>query len=472
MTALSILLLVVCVLQVITIVLLLRYRFRNHKVRDTLQSSNLELEDKIQERTGKLRKLNSQLFAEIAHHEATEELLRQAQDYLHSILNGMPSILIGLSDKGAITHWNTAAAQGTGINASFAMGKPWQEVAHSLPIDPHMIVKTRESGQPQKRENCRTGQMPNAKYYDIAVYPLASNQPDGLVIRIDEVTARVQLETMMVQNDKMMSLGELAAGVAHELNNPLGAIIQSAQIIRNRLSNTDKNQRQAELSGTTLTSIVKYMSQREITRLFHNIQDASQRAAAIVENMLEFSRTSNQEHQQEDIKKLIDQSCDLASHVLQTPGHPVQNKIELQFDLDQEFSTVECNGAEIQQVIINLIRNAAQAIKEDANYLSKSPSISIKTKSNQSDLMIVIEDNGPGIPPEIRPHIFEPFYTTKTVGKGTGLGLSICYFIITERHDGTIEVESPAEGGTRFILHIPLSNDGQKSASLDANLSA
>lgn len=216
-------------LQTLLVVGLQRSRAAHKRSKKTLKHSKKDLEQRIIDRTNKLRAINNQLYDEISKHEITEELLRETQDYLHSIINSMPSILIGVTKQGAITHWNSAAEHITGVNMRDALGQHINQLCPSLPVTTESIGTAIEQGLPQVSENIQQGRGSNAQYSDLAIYPLISSEVVGAVIRVDDVTLRVRVENMMIQNEKMLSLGELAAGMAHEINNPLSAILHGVQ---------------------------------------------------------------------------------------------------------------------------------------------------------------------------------------------------------------------------------------------------
>ena len=159
--------------------------------------------------------------------------------------------------------------------------------------------------------------------------------------------------------------------------------------------------------------------------------------------MLGFSRSS-QQHSATDLNALIDNCLELQEG---------NTHITVEKQLAEDMPTVSCSAPEIQQVVLNIIRNATQAL---AGRESPAPCIQVSTGWDKSFAWIRIADNGPGITPEIRRHLFEPFFTTKEVGQGTGLGMSISYFIITEHHGGSIDVDSNPGKGASFTIRLPL----------------
>ena len=313
---------------------------------------------------------------------------------------------------------------------------------------------------PQVKENIQQGEGSHTSHTDLTIYPLLSTEVTGAVIRLDDVTMRVRVENMMIQNEKMMSLGELAAGMAHEINNPLSAILHGIQNIYRRTSpELKKNHAIAEAEGITVEQVHNYLKARDIFKFLDGIREAGDRSARIVTNMLEFSRNNSRTHQITDIRQLLNHSLELATNSFELETPDGIEKLEVIREFDAQLPLVPCSAAEIQQVILNLLRNACQAMQNDDYGAPLSPTITLRAYKRSDNVCIEVQDNGPGMTDSVRRHIFEPFFTTKEVGQGTGLGLSVTYFIVTEHHDGTIEVESQPGKGTTFIITLPLANE-------------
>lgn len=443
--------------QAVIIIISQISRFKHKRNKETLKRSQHDLEQRVIERTNKLRNINNQLYDEIAKHEITEELLRETQDYLNSIINSMPSVLIGVTRQGVVTHWNAAASRATDITADDALGRHLFEVYPELPIAEKLIHETIDSGVPQINENIQHETESHSQHCDLTIYPLLSSEITGAVIRLDDVTMRVRIENMMIQNEKMMSLGELAAGMAHEINNPLSAILHGIQNIYRRTSpELAQNHKVAESLDITVDKVHSYLQARDIFKFLDGIREAGDRSAKIVTNMLEFSRSNSRSHKPTNLAQLLEHSLELAhnSFELKTPEGAEQ--LEIIKDFDPQVPPVMCSAAEMQQVILNLLRNACQAFTNEEYGAPLHPVITLTTRLTEHSACIEVSDNGPGMVDAVQRHIFEPFFTTKEVGKGTGLGLSVTYFIVTEHHDGTIEVESEPGKGTKFIINLPL----------------
>jgi PAS domain S-box-containing protein len=433
-------------LQWALIVGLQRSRVSNKKARLALAQSQKALADKVAERTKSLHASNEQLHQETQGHEATALLLREAQEHLHSIINSMPSVIIGVNHRGLVTHWNAAAEHKTGVTAASALGQPVQTLYPSLPVDTRTIDRTIATGESSTQQNVLLSHGGKPYYYDLTVSPLIAAQAIGAVIRVDDVSVRVQMENMMIQSEKMLSLGQLAAGMAHEINNPLSIILHGVQNIYRRISpELSANQEAAAMHQLELGQLRAYFDSRDITQFLEDIRGAGERSAAIVSNMLNFSRRNAQSQELFDLGQAVRQSVELlAAERNHMP--PVT------LEIDPALPLVYGCAAELQQVVLNLVRNANQALQACE---CSSPSILVRLTQAESHVRMLVQDNGPGMSDEVARHIFEPFYTTKPAGQGTGLGLSVCYFIITEHHDGSIAVESTPGQGTLFTICLP-----------------
>ena len=281
-------------------------------------------------------------------------------------------------------------------------------------------------------------------------------QVTGVVAVIEDVTDRVRIQEMMVQTEKMLSVGGLAAGMAHEINNPLASILQALQVIRRRLDPEQAaNVQKALAVGLDLKTLQVYMRERGLEEFFSAIHDAGVRAARIVANMLGFARKSGGEYRECRLDELLDKTVELAGGDYDLKKQYDFRRIEVAREYDPQLGAVECQSMEIEQVFFNIVKNAAQALK-DVGEGGIRPRITLRTRREGNMAVAEIEDNGPGMSEEIRKRVFEPFFTTKTIGVGTGLGLSVAYFIISENHKGSITVDSAPGTGARFRVRIPL----------------
>ena len=276
------------------------------------------------------------------------------------------------------------------------------------------------------------------------------------VLEFRDMTSQKRAEEFIIQNEKMMSLGGLAAGMAHEINNPLAAIVGSCQNLRNRLlRDTHTNVKVAEECGTSFENIVSYVQSRDCDNMVESIYESGKRAADIVKDMLSFSRRNEKSLGSNKITDLMDNTIKLVSNDYDLKKNYDFKKIDIVKDYADSNCNVLCYSNQMQQVFFNLLKNAAHAMS-DKEYVDDVPRLIIRTYSRDNMNVTEIEDNGPGLSEEARKKVFEPFFSTKGPGKGTGLGLSVSYFIIVKQHRGSMEVLSEPGKWTRFVISIPI----------------
>ncbi len=410
---------------------------------------------------GNLALTKKQLYREIERHQETEIALQETQTYLQGFLDSMPSILIGVSPDGCITHWNKFAENAAGLKSDEVFGRKLKSVFPALPVTKKDIQKTVSTGEAQYRKNIKQGHGSNAHYTDIVIYPLIiSDQVEEAVVMATDVSQRVHMENRLIQNDKMQGLGEMAAGLAHEINNPLAGIVHHVQNIKRRTSiNLKANRECAEELGIKIEDVHKYLYQRNILSFIDNIKISGDRASQIVTNMLNFSRSSSVTKVSTDLKELINHTIELTLNSVKPSQFPSKEIPNIELDVASDLKSVECAPVEIQQVLINLIRNALQSFESEYYENSFNAKVTVSAHNAGQSVKILIRDNGPGIDAQAREHIFEPFFTTKKTGLGTGLGLSVCYFIISEHHEGEIDLESEPGKGACFTITLPILNN-------------
>jgi PAS domain S-box-containing protein len=425
------------------------------------QISNIS-EDEIGELAGKFNSMSMEIDTSYQQIENRNKQLKQTKNLLDSIINSMPSILITIDDQGRIKEWNTRAERAAGISLSSAKGKPLNEIFPM--IEKHMDDISSALTDKATRKLTKVEAMIKNRlhYLDMIVYPVVTETVEGAVIIIDDRTDIVYMEEMMIQNEKMLSVGGLAAGMAHEINNPLAGIMQTANVLKNRLTETTgipANIKAAEEAGTTMESIQNYMESRKIPHMLGVINESGKRVAEIVSNMLSFARKSDATAVPHSLSGLLDKTLELASTDYDLKKEYDFKAIRIRKEYEDNLPEVPCEEGKIKQVIFNILRNGAQAMQEGGTEI---PRFTLRTQYEKEKKMVrmEIEDNGPGMDEEDRKRVFEPFFTTKPVGKGTGLGLSISYFIITENHGGEMSVESRPGSGAKFIIRLPVKGSG------------
>lgn len=390
------------------------------------------------------------------------ESLQRLRNLLGNIVDSMPSVLIGVDLQGSVNLWNRQAERLCGVASAAAVGRPltqvWPEFKNMDEVQAALqlgeIRKLVKESQQQGDKGC---------YRDITIYPLLESSVVGAVIRVDDVTERVLLEERIVQSEKMVSMGQLAAGMAHEINNPLAGVLQNVQVINHRLSEHSKaNRDAADAAGLEMEVLADYLQRRDIGARLDAVMAAGKRTVQLIDNMLSFSRNDNSLMVPSDLADLVDKSVELAASKFSLKRKFDFRSIEICRDYDSKLPLIECNPMQIQQVIFNLLLNGAYAMEEKQQQFRDGeeidnyhPRFVLRTKYFNRRASIEIEDNGVGMNDTMVKRLFEPFYTTKKVGDGTGLGLSICYFIVTENHRGRLAVESNLNVGSKFTLEIP-----------------
>ncbi len=278
----------------------------------------------------------------------------------------------------------------------------------------------------------------------------------------DELKAAlVHLEStqdQLVQSKRMASLGQLTAGIAHEIKNPLNLVNNFAQ-----LSVELADELKEELEEGRDRPVGEMMDEVGdiLDDLAHNarkITEHGQRADRIVRNMLLHSRTNADQRQPTDLNGLLIEYTNLAYHG-QRAADPHFN-VTFEKQLDPEVGDVSVVPQELGRVFINLLTNAFYAVAARADEEEGVvPTVTLTTQAVDDEVEIRVSDNGTGIPEDIQARIFEPFFTTKPTGVGTGLGLSLSHEIVTQRHGGTMEVESVKGEGTTFVITLPRADD-------------
>ncbi|MBD9602687.1 PAS domain-containing protein [Pseudomonas sp. PDM10] len=423
--------------------------------------------DQAQGLAEETRHTNRKLELEVQVRSKIEKKLTGFQNYLNSIIDSMPSALIALDEQLYVTQWNQEASALSGTRLDEALNQPIFLAFEPLKPFLPQLKQTVEQHTVAKIERVTWLKDDEPKHYALTFYPLMGGAGRGVVIRIDDITQRLSLEEMMVQSEKMLSVGGLAAGMAHEINNPLGAILHNVQNIRRRLSpDLPKNLEQAEQIGIALETVNKYLQAREVPQLLDGIQQAGARAAKIVTHMLSFSRRSTRQMAPCDLPALIDQAVEIAGNDFDLAiGFDFKGQAIIR-QFDPALGPVPGTANELEQVLLNLLKNAAQAIHQRED--DREPGrIILRTKLNPPWAEIQVEDNGVGMSENVRKRTFEPFFTTKEIGQGTGLGLSVSYFIITNNHKGQMEVQSTLGQGTCFTLRLPLAGTPLVSQELN-----
>ena len=288
-------------------------------------------------------------------------------------------------------------------------------------------------------------------------------RPVRVMGTMQDVSMQKKMEQRLLQTEKMATIAGLAAGVAHELNTPLSAILQSIQIIE--LALDPKNgtaRRQAETFNIDLEQLHHFFSACKMDYFLEGIKSSATNASRIINNLLQFSRPKTGEWVKVSAQKMITNSIELArTDYTLKKDYNILN-IDFQTEFAPDLGTLYCIPMEIEQVLLNLIKNAAHALTGPGADPSPEPCIILRAFMGDNLVRIDVEDNGRGIRDQDLPHIFDPFYTTKDIGIGTGLGLSVAYGIIKDNHNGRITVKTTVGKGTTMSIHLPVSRQEEE----------
>jgi len=268
----------------------------------------------------------------------------------------------------------------------------------------------------------------------------------ALTKTLDELKATQQ---QLIQSEKMASLGELTAGIAHEIQNPLNFVNNFSEVSNELI---DEMTEQLEKGNTEDAKAIA----SEVKMSLEKINFHGKRAEGIVKSMLQHSRTSNNKKEPTDINALADEYLRLAYHGMRAKDKSFNSAMKT--DYDENIGLVKIISQDIGRVILNLITNAFYAVTEKNKLKPEGyePTVTIITKKIVDKLEISVKDNGTGIPQKALDKIFQPFFTTKPTGQGTGLGLSLSYDIITNGHGGELKVETKEGEYTMFTIILPV----------------
>src|ERR1700730_8699296 len=304
---------------------------------------------------------------------------------------------------------------------SLAAARPWEAGPPCLPLSAQIVGGRQTFASLEVRVRNKQSEWRRLRCHFSPLFTEAG-KIDGVVISARDVTELKRLAEQLIQAEKLAAMGQMLAGVAHELNNPLTAILGVTELLREREGFDESTKRQLDLTHRQ-----------------------ARRAARIVQNLLEFSRPASPQKQPIDVNSLIERTLQLHDHSLR------RNNVEVEFHPQPGVQAVIGDANQLIQVFLNLISNAEHAIRE----IRESGRIQIRIGRIASTIAITVQDDGVGILPEALPKLFDPFYTTKRPGGGTGLGLSICTAIVRE-HGGSIDVETLPVGGSAFTVFLPV----------------
>jgi PAS domain S-box-containing protein len=417
-------------------------------------------------------------------HDITEKLqaeakLCQALQETSSLVESISSILISLDREERVYRWNQAAASTFGLTKSEVQGRSimdcpisWEKESISQGLQ-----KCKQSREKVALEDF--SYVPESRvtgFLSLSIQPILeqdSGELSGFLLLGTDTTEQKVMESQFLQAQKLEAIGQLAAGIAHEINTPVQYIESNTTYLSDSFSSildflsdclrlVDQAQ-QGAVQSELLKKIQGARQELDMDFLREDIPESLQeslqglkKVTRIVRSMKDFSHPGDSEKGQVDLNKALEDTLTISRNEWKYWA-------EVQTELDPELPLVPCLKDEINQVFLNIIINAAQALSEQQENRERQGKgkIFIGTRKNAQMAEVKIKDNGPGIPEKIRSRIFDPFFTTKAVGKGSGQGLYISYDIVVEKHKGRLFCESDTGSGTTFIIQLPLGEGGQ-----------
>lgn len=399
-----------------------------------------------------------------------EDKLVQTNKKIQTLFDSLPFILIAIDLEDKIVEWNPMAEIFLGLRKADVLNKKLEEIKHKIEfkeiLDLKISLGVEQKELRYKRSDGRVG------FLDVRMIDLRTSEAteeEMLLIIAQDITEFKIMQGQLAQAQKLEAIGQLATGIAHEINTP-------AQYVSDNLYFLQENFPQLKSLYSEIISTLKTIPNLKLKALLSKIEeedvefylqefplaieqalDGIKRITEIVQSMKQFAHPGTREKVYTDLNKAIEN----AKVVTRNSWKYVA---DLELNLDPNLPLVKCYPSEINQVLLNMIVNAADAIKEKIGEKGKKGEkgkIIITTRSFGNKVKIYIEDTGTGIPEELREKIFEPFFTTKAVGKGTGQGLSLAHSIIVNKHKGFIAVESEVGKGTTFIIELPVDGENE-----------
>lgn len=396
-----------------------------------------------------VRRKTADLQREIIERRWSEEQLRLVLDNMQEIFvhTGLDGTIGFISNGVGLLGYTVEALKGRLFSELCRNPQDYQDLVENLMVKEvltgHRIVLVRHDGT-ERLISINARLMLDE-----------GGSPASVIASGTDVTEQVKMGELMAQTEKMMMLGGLAAGMAHEINNPLGVIIQNLQNIERRVSpELPANQELARTLELDLHLLQEYLEQRGVFKFMQQMQSAGERMSRIISNMLKFSRKSESRIESASLELVLEQALELAASDYDLKKQYDFKRIEIVREYAPDLPKVPLTVLEIEQVLLNLMKNAAQAMAFSQE--KKKHRMILRARQSDDWAVMEIEDNGPGMSKEVQRRIFDPFYTTKEVGIGTGLGLSVSYAIITNNHHGRLEVRSEPGEGTCFTIMLPM----------------
>ena len=411
-----------------------------------------------------LHKIGTQLFERTEQlRQYTQQLVQQMEE-MHAILDTAAEGIVTVSPEGIIYRFNHTAELMFGTPASRMIGRSLAEFLPNLfPINPVVLQQPPAMKQPLELE-ARRGD--GSKFpAEVSFSPWQLVDKTMYTATIRDNSHRRALETRLILSQKLESVGRLAAGIAHEINSPIQYVSHNVNFVSDAFQQLSHLFAAYELLLAScrtipalddLTAAVDtakasvefdYLCD-EIPSALQEALEGTKRVSKIVLAIREFSHPGSRQPELVDVNRVIVNAVEVARNEW-------KHLAEFQLQLDSQLPPLSCFGADLGQALLNLIINAAHAIRERHPDGESLGQITVTTRFDQGEVEIAIADTGNGIDQDHLGRIFEPFFTTKGFGEGTGQGLAICQAVVVDKHDGWLEVSTARGAGTTFVVRLP-----------------
>lgn len=407
--------------------------------------------------------------------------LEDSEAWAEAVLNTATDCIVAIGSSGTVVGLNRAAERTFGCSQEDVLGTDASEL-FAMTSDAEgvqMILHANGGGAGETSYQETVGTRRDGATFplEIGVGTLKRGEDTLWIASARDITVRKNLESQLLQAQKLESIGQLAAGIAHEINTPIQFVVHNAQFLEEAfcdlqgvldacgrvLDEEEDGKVDPALVSAAREAVeiadLDYL-EGEIPSALAQAREGLSRVSRIVLAMKNFSHPGSSDKTPIDLNESIDSTVTICRAEW-------KHLAEVEMDLDPALPSVPCLGAEINQAVLNIVVNAAHAIgSSQADGCDSKGLIQISTRAVDGYAEIRISDDGSGMPPDVQERIFDPFFTTKEVGKGTGQGLTVAHSVIHDKHDGTIRVESEVGKGTTFVIRLPLGAEGSEGASV------
>ena len=363
-------------------------------------------------------------LTDITEKRTMEMRIRQQEQFRQKLLESFPDLILVVDLDERYGFASSRIRDLLGYRPEELVGKKIEDMQDHSPeflqlyrdvASGKQLFASSEYGALHRDGSWRTMRASASQLFD------TENKLSGVIISVRDITVEKKFEQQIIQSERLAAMGQMIGGFAHELNNPLTAILGMSDLLKEGETNEARN------------------------RQLSILHQQARRATEIVQNLMYFSRPPAPGKSQVDLNELVERTLHLHAYSLR------KNNITVDFLREQNLPQVMGDPHQLMQVFLNLMLNAEQAIREARD----KGTLRIRLGKTDKNVSVIFQDDGPGIAPDILPNIFDPFYTTKRPGRGTGLGLSICKAVLKE-HNGNIEASSAPGGGAAFTVTLPV----------------